>query len=124
MQDKNKSKRDPQKRQRQALERRIQNALTTIYDPATPNIDLFNMGMIYQVRVELPADDAMAARVELDLAYSSPGHPGNIGLVQRVESTIRELDGVGECKVIVVSDPPWSLDRVSDHARINMSVVD
>ena len=127
MSDHNKSKRDakardPGKRQRQALERRIQNALTTIYDPATPNIDLFNMGMIYAVRIEMPEPGA-ATRVELDLAYSSPGHPGNIGLVQRVQSTIRELDGVEDCKVNIVSDPPWSLDRVSDHARINMSVV-
>ena len=129
MPDKNKpgrdqSKRDPDKRQRQALERRVQNAMSTIYDPATPNIDLFNMGMIYAVRVEMPDSAGAGARVELDLAYSSPGHPGNIGLVQRVESTVRELDGVEDCRVRVVSEPPWTLDRVSDHARINMSVVD
>ena len=116
--EKRSSKRDPDRRKRQALERRVQNALTTIYDPATPNIDLFNMGMIYAIRIESPGD------VELDLAYSSPAHPGNIGLVQLIESTIRELEGVESCKVLVVSDPPWTLDRVSDHARINMSVVD
>ena len=110
-------KRDPQKRQRQALERRVQGALTTIYDPATPHIDLFNMGMIYAVRIDLPGG------VEIDLAYSSPGHPGNIGLVEQVESTVRELEGVEHCKVNVVTDPPWSLDRVSDYARVNMSVV-
>jgi len=102
----------------------VQNAMSTIYDPATPNIDLFNMGMIYAVRVEMPASAGAGAHVELDLAYSSPGHPGNIGLAQLVESTVRELDGVEDCKVNVVSDPPWTLDRVSDHARINMSVVD
>jgi metal-sulfur cluster biosynthetic enzyme len=117
MSDSKSRQRDPNKRQRLALERRIQNALTTIYDPATPNIDLYNMGMIYQVRIELPGS------IEIDLAYSSPGHPGNIGLLQQVESTIRELEGVKHCKVNVVTDPPWTLDRVSDHARINMSVV-
>lgn len=110
-------KRNAGKRQRQAIERRIQNALTTIYDPATPNIDLFNMGMIYDIRIELPGT------VELDLAYSSPMHPGNAGLVEEVEATISELDGVEICKVNVVTDPPWTLDRVSDHARVNMSVV-
>lgn len=110
-------KRDPGKRQKQSLERRIQGALTTIYDPATPNIDLFNMGMIYDIRIELPGS------VEIDMVYSSPGHPGNIGLSMLVQSTVNELDGVDSCKVHVVTDPPWSLDRVSDHARINMSVV-
>jgi metal-sulfur cluster biosynthetic enzyme len=109
--------RDPRQRKRQAIERRVQNALTTIYDPATPHIDLFNMGMIYTIRVELPAT------VELDLAYSSPDHPGNAGLVERIESTITELEEVENCRVTVVTDPPWTLDRVSDFARVNMSVV-
>lgn len=112
------SKRDPDKRRRLALERRVQSALTTIYDPATPHIDLYNMGMIYDVRIELPGT------VIIDLAYSSPGHPGNDGLVELVEATVAELDGVDRCSVHVVDDPPWSLDRVSDYARVNMSVVD
>jgi metal-sulfur cluster biosynthetic enzyme len=110
-------KRDPGNRQRQALERRIQNALTTIYDPATPRIDLLNMGMIYDIRIEMPGT------VEIDLAYSSPEHPGNNGLAELVAATVDELEGLAGCKVNVVNDPPWTLDRVSDHARINMSVV-
>ena len=83
MSDSSKKKRDAGKRQRQALERRVQSALTTIVDPATPNIDLFNMGMIYAIRIELPGT------VELDLVYSSPTHPGNAGLVEKVESMVR-----------------------------------
>ncbi len=109
------NRRVPGKRQRQALERRIQSALTTIYDPATPNIDLFNMGMVYQIHIE--ADGA----VEIEMAYSSPGHPGYLGFPRRVESTIKELEGVSQCAVKVVVEPAWSMDRVSDHARINMS---
>ena len=106
------SRRDPNK----VLERRIHSALTTIYDPATPHIDLFNMGMIYRVVVD-------AGKVQIDLAFSSPGHPGNLLLPKQVADAIRELDGVAECKVTIVNDPPWTLDRVSDHARVNMSVV-
>lgn len=107
------TRRDPNK----ALERRVQSALTTIYDPATPHIDLFNMGMIYRIHVE------DGGKVQIDLAFSSPGHPGNLLLLKQVADAIRELEGVSECRVKVVSDPPWTLDRVSDHARINMSVV-
>jgi len=107
------SRRDPSK----ALERRVQSALTTIYDPATPHIDLFNMGMIYHVAIE------DGGKVRIDLAFSSPGHPGNLLLPKRVADAIRELEGVTECKVRIVNDPPWTLDRVSDHARVNMIVV-
>ncbi len=107
------SRRNPDK----ALERRVQSALTTIYDPATPHIDLFNMGMVYKVVIE------DGSRVRIDLAFSSPGHPGNLLLPKQVADAIRELDGVSDCKVKIVTDPPWTLDRVSDHARVNMSVV-
>lgn len=104
-------------RQRKVLERRVWGALTSIPDPATPNVDLMNMGMIYQVEIGEPGE------VRIDLAFSSPGHPGNLDLPKRVADTIRELNGVTDCRVRVVSDPPWTLDRVSDYARVNLSVV-
>ncbi len=104
-------------RRKQAIVRRVQSALTTVFDPATPRIDVFNMGMIYDIRV----DDTQG--VEIDLAFSSPGHPGNLTLPQQIRDTVRELDGIESCRVRIVEDPPWSLDRVSDHARIHMSVV-
>jgi metal-sulfur cluster biosynthetic enzyme len=110
-------RRDPAARQRKAIERRAYNALTTVFDPAMPRIDLFNMGMIYDIAV---ADDG---QVTVDLAFSSPGHPGNLDLPRQVADTLRELDGVSDCRVNIVSDPPWTLDRVSDYARIHMTVV-
>ncbi len=109
--------RNPRRDPNKALERRVQSVLTTIYDPATPHIDLFNMGMVYCVAIE------DGSKVRIDLAFSSPGHPGNLLLPKQVADAIRELDGVSECKVKIVNDPPCTLDRISDHARVNMTVV-
>lgn len=111
------AERDPGARRRKALERRVWSALSTIPDPATPRIDLMNMGMVYRIGID---DQGV---VTLDLAFSSPGHPGNLELPKRVADTVRELEGVSECRVRVVSDPPWTLDRVSDYARVHLSVV-
>lgn len=104
-------------RRSKSLERKVISALTTVYDPATPHVDLFNMGMIYAVAVD---DDG---KVDIELAYSSPGHPGNLQLPQQVSETVRELHGITECRVRIVTDPPWTMDRVSDYARIQLSVV-
>lgn len=104
-------------RQSKLLARKVTSALTTIYDPATPHVDLFNMGMIYAVEV---SDDGVA---HVDLAFSSPDHPGNLELPQRVAETVRELQGVSDCRVRVVHEPAWTMDRVSDYARIQLSVV-
>jgi metal-sulfur cluster biosynthetic enzyme len=92
-------------------------AMTTVMDPATPRIDLFNMGMIYAIRVDTEH------HVTLDLAFSSPGLPGNLALPKRVADTVREIQAVSGCTVKIVDDPPWSLDRVTDYARIHLSVV-
>lgn len=104
------------RRMQQGLVRKVHSAMTTIMDPATPNIDLFNMGMIYDVRVN------EENRVTVDLAFSSPGLPGNLELPKRVADTVREIQGVADCKVKIIEDPPWSLERVSDYARIHLSV--
>lgn len=109
--------RSPRNRQAKVLERKVISALTTIYDPATPHVDLFNMGMIYGVEV---AENGV---VRVDLAFSSPGHPGNLSLPRQVAGTVREVEGVQDCSVRVVNDPPWTMDRVSDYARIQLSVV-
>lgn len=71
-------RRDAGKRQRQALERRIEPAPTTIYDPATPNIDLFNMGMVYQIHIE--ADGAVEV-VEYIRHTSSKTARGTVGVL-------------------------------------------
>jgi metal-sulfur cluster biosynthetic enzyme len=104
-------------RHQQVLVRKVQSAMTTIMDPATPGIDLFNMGMIYDIRI------GEEGHVTLDLAFSSPGLPGNLELPKQVADTVREIDGISDCRVNVVDEPPWSLDRVTDYARIHLSVV-
>lgn len=103
------------------LIRQVNTAMTTIMDPATPAIDIFNMGMIYDIRV---AEAGPASRlVEMDLAYSSPGLPENAGLIEQITATVEEIAGVTKCQVIVVEDPPWTMDRVTEYARIHLSVV-
>jgi metal-sulfur cluster biosynthetic enzyme len=110
-------RRDLASRRKKQLERRIMNALTTVYDPATPNVDLFNLGMVYGVQID------EADRVIIELAFSSPEHPGNLELPSQVAGAVCELEGVSECTVRVVRDPAWTMDRVSDDARIHLSVV-
>jgi len=106
----------PKPARRNPLERRVWTALTTVRDPATPAIDLVAMGMVYAVEV---AEDG---RVRIDLAFSSPTHPDNLGLPGQVAVVVRELEGVTDCRVRIVTDPPWTLDRLSDRARAELAV--
>jgi metal-sulfur cluster biosynthetic enzyme len=94
----------------------VWTALTTVSDPATPAIDLVAMGMVYAVE----ADEE--GRVRIDLAFSSPTHPENVGLPAQVTAVVQEVEGVTGCRVRVVTDPPWTLDRLSEQARAELAV--
>jgi metal-sulfur cluster biosynthetic enzyme len=101
---------------RRPLERRVLTALTTVRDPATPAMDIVGMGMVYAVEA---SDEG---QVRVDLAFSSPTHPGNLGLPGQVAAVVRELEGVANCRVRVVTDPPWTIDRLTDRARAELAV--
>lgn len=106
----------PTRGRRSPLERQVWTALTTVRDPATPAIDIVAMGMVYAVE----ADEE--GRVSVDVAFSSPSHPDNLGLPGQVAAVVRELKGVTDCRVRIVTDPPWTLDRLSDRARAELAV--
>ncbi len=106
----------PRSSRRSPLERRVWTALTTVRDPATPAIDIVAMGMVYGIEA---GEDG---QVRIDLAFSSPTHPDNLGLPGQVSAVVRELQGVTECRVRIVTDPPWSIDRLSDRARTELAV--
>jgi metal-sulfur cluster biosynthetic enzyme len=102
---------------RPPLERKVLTALTTVRDPATPAVDIVSMGMVYAVEV---SEDG---RVEVDLAFSSPSHPDNLRLPGEIAAVVGELEGVSDCRVRVVTDPPWTIDRLSDRARAELAVI-
>jgi metal-sulfur cluster biosynthetic enzyme len=40
-----------------------------------------------------------------------------------VESAVRQVDGVTAVKVDLVWDPPWSKERMSDEARLQLGML-
>jgi metal-sulfur cluster biosynthetic enzyme len=101
---------------RRPLERRVLSALTTVRDPATPAVDIVGMGVVYRVG---ESEDGL---IQIDLAFSDPSHPGCAGLPDQVAALVRDLEGVRDCQVRVVTDPPWTIDRLSDSARADLAV--
>jgi metal-sulfur cluster biosynthetic enzyme len=40
-----------------------------------------------------------------------------------VEQAVEQVDGVGRCHVDLVWDPPWSRDRMSDEAKLELGML-
>lgn len=95
------------------LTTKIVAALKTVYDPEIP-VDIYELGLIYKVDLE---DDF---QVVIDMTLTAPGCPVAGEMPIWVENAVTEVEGVKAVKVNMVFDPPWTPERMSDEARLEL----
>jgi FeS assembly SUF system protein len=98
------------------LRERIIAELHSVYDPEIP-VDIYELGLVYEVAV----DEAGKARIRMTL--TSPMCPAAEALPPEVESKARGVPGVTDVQLDLVWDPPWSPDRMSEAARLELGMV-
>jgi FeS assembly SUF system protein len=97
------------------LAQHIIGALKTVYDPEIP-VDIFELGLIYKINVD---DDR---NVEIDMTLTAPGCPVAGEMPVWVQNAVGAVEGVGQVKVNLVFDPPWTIDRMSEEARVELDL--
>ncbi len=97
------------------LSHQIVGALKTVYDPEIP-ADIYELGLIYKIDVD---DDR---NVEVDMTLTAPGCPVAGEMPVWVENAVAAVEGVGQVKVNLVFDPPWTVERMSDEARLALNM--
>ncbi len=108
---------DPSKTSGQkAIEEKVIAALRTVFDPEIP-VNIYDLGLIYEVKV---SDDA---RVEVKMTLTAPACPVAGTLPPEVEQKIENIDEVTSAKVELVWDPPWSRDRMSEEALLELGLL-
>ena len=98
-----------------ALEPAILAAIRTVFDPEIP-VNIVELGLIYGVVVD--ADGVAGVRMTL----TAPGCPAAQSLPVEVAQKVKAVPGVTDAKVDVVWDPPWTKDRMSDAARLQLGL--
>ena len=99
-----------------ALEQRIIEALQTIYDPEIP-LNIYALGRIYR----LTLDAANAVKVEMTL--TAPGCPVAGEIVASVKRVVEAIPEVPRAEVELVWDPPWTRERLSEAARLELGMM-
>ncbi len=97
------------------LKPRILDAIRTVYDPEIP-VNILELGLIYDVIV----DAAGVAGIRMTL--TAPGCPAAQALPVEVAEKARSVPGVTDAKVDVVWDPPWTKDRMSEAAKLQLGM--
>jgi FeS assembly SUF system protein len=103
----------PQTPRQREIEIKVLGVLRTIYDPEIP-VNIYDLGLIYEVKV----DETDAVKVKMTL--TAPACPVAGSLPGEVEQKIESIPEVRSANVELVWDPPWSKDRMSESAMLDL----
>ncbi len=95
------------------IKRRLIDTLKTIYDPEIP-VDVWELGLIY----ELDLDDD--GNVYVKMTLTTPQCPVAESLPIQVRERLKMVEGVKDVYVDLVWNPPWSLDMMTDEAKLKL----
>ena len=99
------------------LKPKIIEQLITVYDPEIP-VNIYELGLIYDIVV---SKDGLAV---IQMTLTAPGCPAAVTLPAEVQGKVKALDGVRDAKVELVWEPPWSKDRMSEAAQLQLGILD
>jgi probable FeS assembly SUF system protein SufT len=100
-------------------EKKVWEQLRGVYDPEIP-VNVVELGLIYVLKSEPLAEGGQ--RVNIKMTMTAPGCGMGDVLKQDVERRTATVPGVKEVNVEIVFDPPWSLDKMSEAARLQLGI--
>jgi FeS assembly SUF system protein len=98
------------------LRDRVVQILKTIYDPEIP-LNIYELGLIYDLDVD------RSGNVYIKMTLTAPACPVAGELVQEVHDRTRTVPGVRRAKTELVWDPPWTRDRLSMEAQLELGLL-
>ena len=100
----------------EAFTQKLIAALKTVYDPEIP-VDIYELGLIYKVDV---SDEK---NVTVDMTLTAPGCPVAGEMPGMVQSALEGVDGIGKVTVNMTFDPPWTPERMSEEAKLELNMM-
>ena len=91
-------------------------ALRTVYDPEIP-VNIFDIGLIYDLLQSENGD------IEVVMTLTSPNCPVAGILPQQVADAVGEVQGVGEVMVRLTWSPTWTMDMMSEDAKMALGML-
>ena len=94
----------------------VVDALKEIFDPEIP-VNIYDLGLIYGIDVSPDAD------VTISMTLTTPNCPVAESMPSEVELRAGAVPGVRDAEVVLVWDPPWDPQKMSDEARLELGML-
>ncbi|MBV9331420.1 MAG: SUF system Fe-S cluster assembly protein [Alphaproteobacteria bacterium] len=95
---------------------KLVTALKSVYDPEIP-VDIYELGLIYKVDVADNRD------VHVEMTLTAPGCPVAGEMPGMVQTALEGVEGIGKVDVSMTFDPPWTPERMSDEAKLELNML-
>lgn len=92
------------------------DTLKSIYDPEIP-VNIYDLGLIYGVEIT-PDNHAIVS-----MTLTTPNCPVAESMPGEIELQVGSVPGVGHSEVILVWDPPWDPQKMSDEAKLELGML-
>ena len=97
------------------LKEKIISEIKKIYDPEIP-VNIYELGLIYKIEIY---DEN---KVILEMTLTTPNCPVAESLPKSVKENILSIDGITDVDLKLVWDPPWSKDKMSEAAKLELNL--
>ena len=97
------------------LKEKIVSEIKKIYDPEIP-VNIYELGLIYKIEVN------NEKKVIIEMTLTSPNCPVAESLPKSVKENILKIDGIKDVDLKLVWDPPWTKDKMSKVAKLELNL--
>ena len=104
----------------EVTEEQVKAALSKCYDPEIP-VNIVDLGLIYNFT--LTKLDLGGYYVGVQMTLTAPGCGMGPFLVEDVEYSLYSVSNVVEVDVVLVFDPPWTSDLMSEAAKLELGLL-
>ena len=97
------------------LKEKIINEIKKIYDPEVP-VNIYDLGLIYKIDVDKDKN------ISVEMTLTTPNCPVAESLPKLVKDRIIGIKEVKTVDLKLVWDPPWSKDKMSEAAKLELNL--
>ena len=97
------------------LKEKIVSEIKKIYDPEIP-VNIYELGLIYKIEI------VNTDKVLIEMTLTTPNCPVAESLPNSVKDNILKIDGVKDVDLKLVWDPPWTKDKMSEAAKLELNL--
>jgi FeS assembly SUF system protein len=95
------------------LREQVIGQLRTVFDPEIP-VNIYELGLVYKIDVDADGN------VKVEMTLTSPACPSAAEIPLDVRRKVESIEGVKSVDVEIVWDPPWTMEFMSEAARVQL----